>query len=84
MAAICSALIPPQEMPRMPTDPVRPGLPGKPGDDLDAVGQFGNIVLIDHDAFRVASAADIDPHEGDPIGRQVLARLIVPPTQIVP
>ena len=84
MAAICRALIPPQEMPRMPTDPFDHGLLGEPGDDLNAVGQLGDVVFVDHDAFGVSGAADIHAHERDPIGRQILARLVVAPAQVVP
>jgi hypothetical protein len=63
---------------------VRPALPGEPSDNLHAVGQLGNIVLIHHDAFGVPSAADIDSHESDVIGGEVLAGLVVAPTQVVP
>ena len=63
---------------------VRPGLPGEPGNDLDTIGQFRNVVLIDHDSFGVSGAADIDPNEGDPIGREILTGFIVAPPQIIP
>ena len=71
LAATCSALKPPQEMPIMPTLPLHQGCAGEPGDHVDRVLQFLLGILVVHQPFGIAVAAHVDADRGVAVAGEI-------------
>jgi hypothetical protein len=60
-----------------------PGLLREPGDRLDRVVLFLLQIFVEHHPFGIAGAADIEPHAGIAVGRDIGMRVVVPVARAV-